>query len=355
MKRMNKWLLSLTLLLMAMLFGFAKAPEVKAAETSSVTTQVEALVISVSSKGFKPSKGNYLRIKAVVADSQSPVTVRLRIYNSKGKYVYQKSYKNVYGGFIDLKWNGKASKNNTAGLKAKKYVGKGKYKVEIYVYSGDSYGKKTKSFKVSSSAASGTKGLAAAKTVPILSGYAEVDYLAEVACKSAGIKSSMSDDEKVRRIYHWMTKNYKHVHYDERSGYKAKYNLTKLKKKIAAYKTKTDKKYAKGKLIYNYSSTAYYELTNMVYRYGVCDDHAAIFKILCNHAGVEAGVCTGYYLNRNGTKASHAWNYAIVNGKTYYYDVDVEIQNYGKGQGDYYWYKKTKAQAKKTHEFYTIS
>ena len=80
-------------------------------------------------------------------------------------------------------------------------------------------------------------------------------------------------------------------------------------------------------------------------RGGVCSDQAAIFVILCNHVGVDAGVCNGYYKNLDGTRAGHSWNYAIVDGKKYYYDVDVEIQNYSKGQGDYYWYKKTLKQA----------
>ncbi|MCD8077335.1 MAG: hypothetical protein LUE63_02955 [Lachnospiraceae bacterium] len=82
--------------------------------------------------------------------------------------------------------------------------------------------------------------------------------------------------------------------------------------------------------------------------------NAAIFQILCNHVGVEAGICSGYYLNRNGTTAGHSWNCAVVNGVTYYYDVDVEIQNYGKGQGDYYWYKKTKSQSKKNHQYESV-
>jgi len=34
------------------------------------------------------------------------------------------------------------------------------------------------------------------------------------------------------------------------------------------------------------------------------------------------------------------------------YDVDVEIQNLGKGQGDYYWFQKTRQEAEKTHEFH---
>lgn len=89
----------------------------------------------------------------------------------------------------------------------------------------------------------------------------------------------------------------------------------------------------------------------MVQKSGVCDYHAAVFKVLLNHAGIEAGVVGGYYKNRSGSLSPHAWNYAIVNGKTYYYDVDIEIQNYKKGQGDYYWYKKTYKQATSNYVF----
>lgn len=76
-------------------------------------------------------------------------------------------------------------------------------------------------------------------------------------------------------------------------------------------------------------------------RGGVCSDQAEIFAILCRHVGVDAGVCNGYYKNLDGSTPGHSWNYAVVNGRKYYYDVDIEIQNYGKGQGDYYWYKDT--------------
>ncbi len=319
--------------------------------SKDISTEVESMTVSVSSKGFHPSSGNYLRIKAVIPDSN--VSVRIRVYNSKGKYVFSKKVNPDENGFVDYQWNGKASKKNQAGAASGKYVKSGTYKVEVcasYKYGSKTWsGTKSKKVKVSSKAASGSKGLSAAKTIPILTGDAETDYLAEQACKKAGVTSKMSDDEKVKKIYHWMTKNFTHGFISGSS--KKYYSLSKLSSKVKSYKKKMDKQYASGSVIYNYA----WPVTDyLVYRRGVCDNQAAVFKVLCNHVGVEAGICGGYYLNRSGSKSSHAWNYAIVDGKTYYYDVDVEIQNYGKGQGDYYWYKKTKSQAKKNHQFETI-
>jgi len=163
----------------------------------------------------------------------------------------------------------------------------------------------------------------------------------------------MSQDEKVRRIYHWMTVNFKHKHADEFVKAKNYYDLTstKAQKRIKNYKKKTLQNYQNGKLIFGGSSWSSFMAPYMQKRGGVCSDQAAIFVILCNHVGVDAGVCNGYYKNLDGTRAGHSWNYAIVDGKKYYYDVDVEIQNYSKGQGDYYWYKKTLKQAKKNHIF----
>lgn len=329
--------------------------ESAAAETIEDGGMVESLSLSISKKGFCPGEGNYLRIKSYVDTNYQRADIRLRIYNKKGKYVFQKKYKNTLGGYIDYKWNGKASKNNNAGLSTKKYVKNGTYTVEVYVKPKNTslpVSVKTYKCKVSTKAPAGQAGLAAAKTLPVFTGDAEVDYMAEQICKSAGIKSSQSESEKVRRIYHWMTVNQKHVHYYAGGNFKTYYKLKSSKKKITKYKKTSDKNLQKGKIIYNHDYALILEEWCMERRIGVCTDHAAIFKILCNHVGIDAGICSGYYLNRNGTKAGHSWNYAIVDGVTYYYDVDVEIQNYGKGQGDYYWYQKNRTDAEKTHEFH---
>lgn len=311
---------------------------------------IENLTISPAKKAFCPGKGKYLRIQASIYTGDCPATVRIRIYNNKGKYIFQKSFKNSMGGAIEYKWNGKPGKKNEAKVSNKKYAKKGKYTLELCVIPQDGglpVSRKTSAFKIVSKNA-GTAG------APILTGDPEVDYMAEQICKAAKIKESLSEDEKVRLIYHWMTVNQKHVHYYEGGSFKKYYKLASSKKKINTYRKKTDKLSEQGELVYNYNNDLIRRKWCMERRIGVCTDHAAIFQILCNHVGVEAGVCSGYYLNRNGTKPPHSWNYAVIGGVTYYYDVDVEIQNYKKGQGDYYWYKKTRAEANRTHQFVTV-
>lgn len=322
--------------------------------------KIDSLLLSTGSKGFHPSKGNYVMIRAGITMDSLNMTgnckLRLRILNSAGKYVFQKTYTISSGGALQYSWDGKASRKNQAGVKNGAYVKNGTYQAEVsLLYAGDStYSKipavtRKKKLKISSKAPSGTKGLAAAKTPLLFTGTAETDYIAEQMIQAAGIRSSMSDDEKVRRIYHYMTTNFKHVHYSWSENYKVYYNISKLKSKIRTYQKKTNKLYADGQVFYTNTYGGMY--WNMARKMGVCDDHAAIFALLCNHVGIEAGTCHGYYKNRNGSLAPHAWNYAVVGGTTWYYDVDVEIQNLGKGQGDYYWYKKTKAQALQTHQF----
>ncbi len=322
-------------------------PQPAAADEGGI---IESMSVSPSKKGFCPGSGKTLKIKATVGALPEAMTVRIRIYNSKGKYILQKSFKNSLGGAIEYKWKGKPGKKNEAKASHKKYAKKGTYTAEVCVLpQGESIPAATQTirFKIVSKAASD-------EGVPILTGDMEVDYMAEQIIKDAKIKDSMSDDEKVRLIYHWMTVNQKHVHYYANGSYQTYYKLASSKKKIKSYRKKTDKLYQQGELDYSNDYDMIRRKWCMERRIGVCTDHAVIFKILCNHVGIKAGVCSGYYLNRNGTKPAHSWNYAVVGGVTYYYDVDVEIQNYGKGQGDYYWYKKTRSEAERTHQFVTV-
>ena len=368
--------------MLSMIFSFGKY-EIQASEGNPVAPvnidmSIDNLFVGVGSKGFHPSSGNHLAIRISVSCNtkqyfDGEIQLRLRILNKSGDYVYQKVYsniggKNIWGDSITswenktiyLNWNGKASKANTAGVKYASFVPDGTYRVEVFYYAKDNSSKeyvktiaKKKSFKVSSKAPSGKDGVAAATTIPEYTGVDEIDYMAEKMITSAGIKTIMGQDEKVRRIYHWMTVNFKHKHADEFVKAKTYYDVTSAgaKKKIQAYKKQTLQNYRKGKLIFRTSFWDSYQIPYMQKRGGVCSDQAEIFAILCRHVGVDAGVCNGYYKNLDGSTPGHSWNYAVVNGRKYYYDVDIEIQNYGKGQGDYYWYKKTLAQAKKNHVF----
>lgn len=182
-----------------------------------------------------------------------------------------------------------------------------------------------------------------------LTGYKTIDYIAEKMVRKAGVKDGMSTDKKIKKIYHYMTKNFKHVR-GKKKHMKIYYNTKKMKKEINAYYKQMNALEKAGKIKFNkkYKNM----LWHMLRRAGDCTHIAAMFEILCKHVGVSAGVCRGHYLNRNGTAPVHSWNWARVDGKKYYYDVDVELKNNGRGQGDYYWYKKTYKQARRNHRFH---
>ena len=337
---------------------------------------VKTPLVKTAKAGFRPGKGNALPVFAVLeVDKVSnglALKCRVRILNSKGKTAFQKIFDvpAVTGKKILFyyPWSGKASKGNSAKLGSGKFVPKGKYKAEICVYaSASSAGAKTaasklpkstkkKTFTITSKGAAGAAALKSALgTVVMYTGHPEIDYMAEKMVQAAGVKLSMSDDDKVEKLYHYMTKNFKHIkasNYGD--NFKIYYDLDKLKTKISQYDSSLYKKWSRGEIVFDSSLAGYSTVWNMQRRAGVCTDNATIFKILLAHVGVQAGRCDGYYLNRNGTKSGHTWNWVIVNGTKYYYDVDVEIINYGNGQGDYYWYKKSLSESKNTHEYYSI-
>lgn len=321
---------------------------------------IDNMAISAGTSGnkrFHPSNNNYMTVRSNISvslpDSET-AKLRLRILNTKGQYVYQKTVTGVKADALwTVKWNGKASSNN-AGVKSGSYVKAGNYQAEVSLIYGNTTITKKKSFTISKKAPSGTAGVAKSKKFILYTGDAEIDYMAEKMIKAAGIKSSMSDEKKVKKIYEYMTKKFTHYKGQKIS---TKYNLTSASTKnaIAKLKTATEKKYKSGSILYSHyyivDSSGNYTEKSMSIRGGVCDDHAEIFVILCNHVGVEAGKCSGYYINSNRKYSGHAWSYAMINGKKYYYDVDISIQNY-KGKVNYAWYKKTLKQAKKNHLFF---
>lgn len=178
-----------------------------------------------------------------------------------------------------------------------------------------------------------------------------INYMIEDMLRQAGVSDSMSDDEKIKTIYHWMLYNIKHddeLDYDK--NYPAHYDFDVIESGARRISFFTDTLVNMGKA--KYADIVSEAMTT--YWVGVCGGVTSVFVAMCSHAGVDAGFCGGAYINRNGTRVGHYWPYAYVDGQQYFYDIDVEIKNLGKGQGDWYWYKKNRADAEKTHEFSEI-
>ncbi|WP_181369434.1 transglutaminase domain-containing protein [Flavobacterium album] len=85
----------------------------------------------------------------------------------------------------------------------------------------------------------------------------------------------------------------------------------------------------------------------------VCEGYARLFKRLCNNAGIQSSVVSGYTKQEPGQvgkmgKHDHAWNAILVDGHFYYFDVTWgsgycthdekgKLENFHKRFNDYYW------------------
>ncbi len=331
----------------------AKAKRELTMTVDSVQTDVEK---------YNPYYGSKLKIYTTISAQKvkknDMFSLQVRVRNSDGKTVFKKT-KKITGAAIlakgenvrfSVKWKGRASAGNGAKLKANSVVPAGDYTVTATL-------KCTRARNALKPAkASGTASFKVDKTVysydpvtgkviPRYTGYAEIDYMAEEMLKEAGVKLDMPEDLRVRLIYNYMTVNFKHI--VDISNVKPYYNLNALAPDIAAFKKETKKKYNEGKITYSNKWSG--EINHMAKRAGRCNNNAAAFCILCNHAGISCKRIVGKVFSGK-TQMNHFWNSAVVDGVRWYYDIDVEIHHYnGSGVSAFSQYKKTLAQSKKNH------
>jgi transglutaminase/protease-like cytokinesis protein 3 len=142
-----------------------------------------------------------------------------------------------------------------------------------------------------------------------------------------------------------MTVNFKHI--VDISNVRPAYDLVQLAPQIEQYK-KEIKKAVNAKQA-KYSNKWSGELNHMVKRAGRCNNNSAAFAILLNHVGIKCKRIVGKVFSGK-TQMNHFWNSAVVDGVTWYYDIDVEIHHYGgSGVSAFSQYRKTLEQSKKNH------
>lgn len=85
---------------------------------------------STKGKTFITGRRKYLNIKTAIKN-ELPVTTLFRVLDDQGKTVFRKTFRKQPSKAYTLKWNGKPSKGNGAGLKTSSYVPAGKYTVQV--------------------------------------------------------------------------------------------------------------------------------------------------------------------------------------------------------------------------------
>ena len=167
-----------------------------------------------------------------------------------------------------------------------------------------------------------------------------IDYLAEALIREMGITGKMSDEAIIKKIYSYMSS---HFYYgkDQSGASMYPYNYydsAVLEDKISAFGELVRQGIAQGKIQEEdkYTLAQYYthdgQVKSFIFddiswvingREGVCDNHAAVFSVLCGHMGIKAGIAGGTISGN-----SHAWSWAMVKGKKYYYDIGTSIHSY---------------------------
>lgn len=169
----------------------------------------------------------------------------------------------------------------------------------------------------------------------------KVEYKGDIRLLSYDLtKNYTADLDKARAIFIWVTEN---IEYD----YKVLNKKKRKKDRIFKCKEKTDcdAQYIKWEDEY---------LKKVISRQkAVCEGYSRLFKKLCDHAGIQGGVVTGYTKDRPEEigkmgELNHAWNAMLIDGNYYFLDATwaaggLYTNEKGKYKGfiknfkEYYW------------------
>ncbi|HET9431499.1 MAG TPA: transglutaminase domain-containing protein, partial [Chitinophagaceae bacterium] len=137
-------------------------------------------------------------------------------------------------------------------------------------------------------------------------------YESPAQLSSQIIKGKTTDIEKVTAIFHWIAVNI--------SYYRPYVNQGRRKKNPVNPQDDPSDNSSLPSLTERIASKVIKD------RKGVCEGYARLFTSLCDHAGIQSAIITGYARTKSeghGSKfrSNHTWNAVNVDGKWYLLDV----------------------------------
>ena len=199
--------------------------------------------------------------------------------------------------------------------------------------------------------------------VPIYIGNAEVDYLADQILQEIPT-SGLSSREQIRAVYDWVINHCQRYEWDgkyyfdeatvraQSQGYEHSVNDGRAVKRLEMEK------------YWNISSPIYYDpdsnyiVAQFAYdmmhtRTGNCLHYSALLAVLLGHLGYDCRIVWGDFINNGGSMVEHVWNYILVDGQYYWFDVRMDhasISWRGYIPYDYFMVSDTK-EWEKTHSW----
>ncbi|MBR2742424.1 MAG: S-layer homology domain-containing protein [Clostridia bacterium] len=217
---------------------------------------------------------------------------------------------------------------------------------------------------------SATAKTAAYGSIPIYIGYADIDYMADEILKEIPTEGK-TPTEQIRAVHDWILKNCRRdgwdgtYYFDEDAiepAVQTYYNamLKKLDRGEIVLRKDLEDEYMPrandGSIFLSYDSRGYiasFAYDMMLTRTGNCAHFSALFAVLLGHLGFDCRLIDGEFINGDGSKVEHKWNYVLVDGKYYWFDVRMDHANYvrsGKLDYQYFMIEDTAAWSKQ-HSF----
>ena len=180
--------------------------------------------------------------------------------------------------------------------------------------------------------------------VPILTGYANVDYQADQILSEIPTAGKNTHDQ-IQAVYDWI------IRHCQRNDWDGTYYYDEKAVEAAAtvYESNMEQRIYQGKAVirqemepywgladnsYDYfsfdsnSTIAYKAMEMMLKRTGDCVNYSSLFAVLLGHLGYDCHVIPGNFINPNGSKVSHKWNYVLIDGKYYWFDIRIDHSFY---------------------------
>lgn len=186
---------------------------------------------------------------------------------------------------------------------------------------------------------------AVARRLPIYVGNPEADYLAEQLLAEIST-AGLSDEQQILAVYDWIIANF------HRNNWDGTYYFDQAQVALAAYgefSKYCQQQFQQGKILLRRelkeesgTPPGYYDFTHFVmdsnsnigsYAYemilkrtGNCAHFSALFALLLSHLGYDSRMIHGEFINMDGSAVVHTWNYVLINGQYYWFDIRIDHQ-----------------------------
>ena len=179
---------------------------------------------------------------------------------------------------------------------------------------------------------------------PIYLGDARLDYAVDQILAELPLDGK-SSAEKIRLAYDWVITHCVRSEWDGTVYYDAAAHS----REVSAYGEAANSRIAGGSAILrpDYKGTelddhgffygdsnsyiAYYAEEMLYKRSGNCAHFSALLAMLLNHLGFDCRIIEGVFINLDGTRSEHRWNYVLVDGTYYWLDVRIDNATYERG------------------------